>query len=57
MERDKCKEQAKAMATSDSGPTSIRQAQLWNKYNKLRNEINNNTKKGEIAYKKGKVSD
>ena len=45
------------MATSDSGPTSISQAQLWNKYKKRRNEINNNIKNEEIAYKKEKVSD
>ena len=57
MERDRCKEQAKDMATSDSDSTSVKQIELWKKYKRLRNEIDNNIKKEEIAYKKGKVKD
>ena len=45
------------MATSDSDSTSVKQIELWKKYKRLRNEINNNIKKEEIAYKKGKVKD
>ena len=57
VERDRCKEQAKDMATSDSDSTSVKQIELWKKYKRLRNTINNNIKKEEIAYKKGKVKD
>ena len=56
-ERDRFKEQAIAMASSEVGQASQSQAELWEKYKKLRNRINNRTKQEEITYKKSKVKD
>ena len=47
-ERDRYKEQAIAMASSEGGPASQDQEELWGKYKKLRNKINNRTKQEEI---------
>ena len=56
-ERDRYKEQAIAMASSEGGPASQDQEELWGKYKKLRNKINNRTKQEEINYKKNKVKE
>ena len=56
-ERDKVKEQAKVLATSDGINTSEEQVQLWVKFRNLRNRINNRIKQEEILYKKSKVAE
>ena len=48
--RDRFKEQAKLLASSE-------QADVWGKYKKLRNQINNRIKQEEIMSKKEKVAE
>ena len=55
-ERDKLKEQAKEMASVEGRDASPEQAQLWEKYKKLRNSLSNRTGQEEIKYKKKKVN-
>ena len=52
-ERDRYKEEAKALSISGNGDT----AHLWGKYKKLRNKINNRIKQEEVLYKKNKVAE
>ena len=56
-ERDRFKEQAKVLATTDGIATSAEQVELWSKYKILRNKINNRIKQEEILYKKSKVAE
>ena len=56
-ERDKIKEEAKAMASREGRAASVEQSELWNRYKKLRNNVNNRIKQEEIRYKKAKVND
>ena len=57
-ERDKYKEQAKNMAIfEDSGEASAEQADLWDRYKKLRNRINNIVYQEEFKYKRSKVNE
>ena len=56
-ERDMCKEQAKVMASVEGRGTSAEQAELWDKYKTLRNNINNRIKQDEVRYKKSKVNE
>ena len=56
-ERDKLKEEAKGMALSEGETTSNQQAELWSRYKKLRNNINNRVKQEEIRFKRNKVKD
>ena len=56
-QRDLYKEQAKVMASSEGRGASTEQAELWDKYKKLRNSINNRIKNEEIKYKRSKVEE
>ena len=56
-QRDKFKQEAKTMASSEGREASNAQAELWSKHKKLRNLINNRTKQEEIQYKKNKVNE
>ena len=56
-ERDMFKEQAKAMACTEGRAASTEQAELWIKYKKLRNIINNKKSQEEVNCKKAKVND
>ena len=56
-ERDRIKQEAKAMAISESDTASQEQAQLWARYKKLRNSINNKVKQEERIYKRKKVQE
>ena len=53
-ERDKLKEQAKALAKAEGQYTSYEQSKLWEKYRKLRNSINNKIGQEELRYKREK---
>ena len=55
-ERDKIKEKAKVMASSEGRGASPQQAELWKQYRKLRNKISNRTGQEEIFYKKNIVT-
>ena len=54
--RDKFKEQAKELAKSEGQYASPEQIQLWRKYRKLRNSINNKVGQEEIKYKREKMN-
>ena len=56
-EWDMYKEKAKAMASVEVGEVSSEQEDMWNKYKKLRNNINNRISQEEIKYKKIIVND
>jgi hypothetical protein len=56
-ERDRFKEQAKDMVNHDGRVASPEQAELWSKYKKLRNKINNRIKQEEVMYKMSKVNE
>ena len=56
-QRDEFKEQAKNLANFDGQFASPEQAELWGRYKKLRNKINNKNNQEEIRYKKNKVND
>ena len=56
-QRDKFKEEAKAMANCEGREASPEQAELWSQHKKLRNQINNRIKQEEIQYKKSKVNE
>ena len=55
-ERDKYKDQAKELASTEGKDTSPEQALLWGKYRQLRNLVNNKTGQEEIRYKRNKVN-
>ena len=50
-ERDKYKEQAKALASIEGRNTSAEQASLWVKFRKVRNAVNNRIGQEEVRYK------
>ena len=54
--RDKLKEQAKEMSKSEGSYASPEQTQLWGKYRKLRNLIDNKVGQEEIKYKREKIN-
>ena len=56
-ERDTCKEQAKVMASVEGRGASAEQAELWDKFKTLRNNINNRIRQEEVKYKKTKVDE
>ena len=56
-QRDKLKEQAKALAISEGKNSSAEQTELWSGYKKLRNKVNNRIKQEEVLFKKSKVSE
>ena len=56
-ERDKYKEQAKALASIEGRNTSAEQASIWVKFRKVRNAVNNRIGQEEVRYKRGKVAE
>ena len=56
-QRDRLKEEAIAMSNSADPTDGQRQAEMWLKYRKLRNKVNNRTKHEEIEYKKKKMEE
>ena len=55
-ERNKLKEKALHLAGLEGRDASEEQAELWKRYKKLRNSLNNQNGKEEIKYKKSKVN-
>ena len=56
-QRDRLKEEAKVMASNDGIQASAEQVELWDKYKKVRNKVNNRNKQEEINYKRSKVKE
>ena len=56
-QRDEIKEKAKVLGSEVDISASREQAQLWNKYKKLRNLISNRIKHEEILFKRNKVEE
>ena len=54
-ERDNFKKEAKGLALLEGANVSADQLELWDKYKKLRNKINNRIKQEEVLYKRDKV--
>ena len=57
MSTSQASSQATSLASSDGIEASSEQADVWGKYKKLRNQINNRIKQEEIMYKKEKVAE
>ena len=55
--RDKYKEEAKEMALNDGNIVSAAQLELWSKYRKLRNSLNNKMKNEEKSFKRKKLNE
>ena len=56
-ERDQVKTLAKELARVDGDSVSKEQKDLWNKFKKLRNRVNNKIKNEEVQYKRNKFSE
>ena len=56
-ERDRVKQEAKNMVISEGNTASQEQVQMWDRYKKLRNSVNNWVKQDEIRYKRIKVQE
>ena len=56
-QRDRLKEEAKIMARTDGVQASPEQVELWDRFKKVRNKVNNRNKQEEMNYKKSKVQD
>ena len=57
IQRDKFKEQAKALAISEGRNSSSEQTEMWRGYKRLRNKVSNRIKQEETHFKKGKVAE
>ena len=56
-ERDRCKNQAVRLANIEGRSASVQQVNLWKKYKRLRNSLNNKNGQEEIKYKRCKVNE
>ena len=56
-DRNRLKEELKAMVTTDGRAASDHQATKWKEFKSLRNQVNNRIRQEEIRYKKSKVAD